>query len=78
MLISEIRGWQWAITWDNPIPPDSSKMLRALSGLGKVTRVNTKTTVLLAPAKHVGWQHYSDGNSEPSSPSERQRILCKS
>ncbi len=56
MLISEIRGWHWAITWDNPDPPDSSKMLKALNQLGHLTTVQTKTTVLLAPKVGVGWQ----------------------
>src|SRR5260221_4486586 len=41
MRISEIRGWQWLITWDNPIPADSSAMLRALGNLGRVTKVQT-------------------------------------
>ncbi len=56
MLISEIRGWHWAITWDNPDPPDSSKMLKALRQLGHLTTVQTKTTVLLAPKVGVGWR----------------------
>ncbi len=49
MLISEIKGWQWLITWDNPVPANSSKMLAALEELGRITKVQTKTTVLLAP-----------------------------
>jgi hypothetical protein len=56
MLVSEMRGWQWAITWDNARPANSSKMIKALAVLGKVTKVHTKTTVLLAPKKGVGWQ----------------------
>lgn len=39
MLISELKGWHWAITWDNPIPADSSAMLAALSALGNLTAV---------------------------------------
>ena len=45
MLISEIRGWHWAITWDNPDPPDSSKMLKALNQLhryGKRYKLKSK------------------------------------
>ena len=56
MLISEIRGWHWAITWDNPNPADSSTMLKALSRLGRVTKTQTKTTVLLAPKVGVDWR----------------------
>lgn len=55
MLISEIKGWHWAITWDNPMPADSSAMLKALQSLGKITEVQTKTTVLLAPKSNVKW-----------------------
>jgi hypothetical protein len=55
MLISEIRGWQWAITWDNPVPADSSAILRALRKLGRVTKMQTKTSVLLAPKSGIGW-----------------------
>ena len=53
MLISEIKGWQWLITWDNPLPANSSTMLNALQALGRITKVQTKTTVLLAPLSGV-------------------------
>ena len=56
MLRSEIMGWHWAITWDNPNPADSSRMLAALDKLGNVTKVQTKTTVLIAPKKSSGWK----------------------
>lgn len=56
MLISEIRGWYYVITWDNPSPPDSSAILKALENLGKLTQTQTKTTVILAPRKKVRWQ----------------------
>jgi hypothetical protein len=56
MLNSEIRGWYYVITWDNPIPADSSAMLGALRRLGKVTSVQTKTTAILAPRKNVKWR----------------------
>jgi hypothetical protein len=56
MLISEIRRWHWAITWDNPDPANSSTMLHSLKRLGHVTRIQTKTTVLLAPRKGVEWR----------------------
>jgi len=55
-LLSEIRGWHWVITWDNPLPADSSKMLQALSALGKLTQVQTKTTYILAPRKSAKWR----------------------
>ena len=49
MLFSEIQGWHYFISWDNPFPPDSSTMLKALAKLGKVTKLHTKTTVALSP-----------------------------
>jgi hypothetical protein len=48
-------GWYWAITFDNPSPADSSTMIAALSSLGKLTKVQTKTTWILAPKKSVSW-----------------------
>jgi hypothetical protein len=56
MLRSEIKGWHWAITWDNPEPADSSSMIAALSNLGRLTKVETKTTYLLAPLKKTTWR----------------------
>jgi hypothetical protein len=56
VLISEVKGWHWAITWDNPLPADSSSMLKALGALGRLTAVQTKTTYLLAPKATVTWR----------------------
>ena len=56
MLVSEIKGWHWAITWDNASPADSSSMLAALGALGNLTEVQTKTTCLLAPKSGVTWR----------------------
>jgi hypothetical protein len=55
-LISEAKGWHWLITWDNPVPKDSSSMIGALAALGKVQTVYTKTTVVLAPRKKSNWR----------------------
>jgi hypothetical protein len=55
-LISEIRRWHWAITWDNASPANSSTMLASLEKLGRVTMTQTKTTVLLAPNRTAGWR----------------------
>jgi hypothetical protein len=38
MLYSEMKGWHWIITWDNPVPADSSAMVTALSALEKLTK----------------------------------------
>ena len=57
MLISELKGWQWAITWDNPKPADSSTMLAELGKLGRLTSVQTKTTYLLAPKSTTTWRN---------------------
>ena len=56
MLLSQIMGWQWAISWDNPNPADSSAMLKALRKLGRVSPLHTKTTVILAPKSDVHWR----------------------
>ncbi len=60
MLISEIRGWHWAISWDNPRPANSSTMLRDLEKLGRLTAVQTKTTYLLAPKVGVNFKQIRD------------------
>jgi hypothetical protein len=49
MLISEIEGWHYVISWDNPQPADSSSMRKALTRLGKLYSLKTKTSVVLAP-----------------------------
>jgi hypothetical protein len=55
MLLSEIKGWHYLITWDNPDPPNSSTMLAALRKLGKITLLATKTTAALSPKSHIDW-----------------------
>jgi hypothetical protein len=55
-LISDVKDWHWLITWDNPIPANSSAMIGTLSALGKVRLVYTKTTVVLAPLKKSKWR----------------------
>jgi len=56
MLLSEIQGWHYFITWDNPVPANSSAMLKALEALGHVTPVSTKTTVALTPYGETTWR----------------------
>jgi len=56
MLISEIQGWHYFISWDNPVPADSSAMLEALGALGKITELQTKTTVALSPRISTKWR----------------------
>jgi hypothetical protein len=60
MLISEIKGWHYFISWDNPIPADSSAMLKALGALGKVTVMQPKTTVALSPRASTTWDGVRD------------------
>jgi hypothetical protein len=60
MLISELKEWHWAITWDNPQPADSSALLSTLGSLGRMTSVQTKATVLLAPKATVKPQDKSE------------------
>lgn len=56
MLYSQLKKWHWLISWDNPQPATSSTMLADLASLGKVTRVQTATTVILAPYASAGWR----------------------
>lgn len=68
MLLSEVNKWHWLISWDNPLPADSSTMLAALAALGNLTGAQTKTTVILAPKKSVDWRqirHAIESNLHP-------------
>ena len=56
MLVSEVKRWHYFISWDNAEPADSRTMLRALKSLGKVTTLQTKTSVALAPKSTTTWQ----------------------
>ena len=56
-LKRQLREWHWAITYDNPLPANSSSMIEALSALGELTRVQTKTTWMLATREGVTWRH---------------------
>ena len=56
MLTSEIHGRYYFISWDNPVPADSSSMLKALQALGKVTPLHPRTSVALAPKSKTTWR----------------------
>lgn len=56
MLISEVKGWHYFISWDNPKPPNSAKIKDALSALGKVTQLLTKTSVAFSPRRGTHWR----------------------
>jgi len=56
MLISEVQGWYYFISWDNPVPADSSAILKALQALGKITTLQTKTSVAFAPKSTTSWR----------------------
>lgn len=78
-LISEVKSWHWLITWDNPRPADSSSMLSALDGRGKVIVVRTKTTVLLAPYAKATWQKIRgdiEANLNPSKRKLGKAVYC--
>lgn len=53
MFVSKKNGWHYFISWDNPQPADSRSMLAALGGLGRVTSLETKTTIVLSPRQGV-------------------------
>jgi len=56
MLISELKGWHYMVSWDNPVPANSSSMLTSLKKLGRVTEIQTKTTIALSPRSSTGWR----------------------
>ena len=60
MLISEIQGWCYYISWDNAVPANSSAMIKALQTLGRVTKLQTKTTVALSPRATTKWRDVRD------------------
>jgi len=60
MLISEVKGWRYYISWDNPVPANSSAMLQSLGKLGRLTRLQTKTSVALAPFATTHWKQVRD------------------
>lgn len=55
MLDSELTNDFYIITWDNPLPANSSGMIRALKRLGRVEGVHAKTTVKLFPKSSVNF-----------------------
>lgn len=57
MLMSEVKGWHYFISWDNPVPANSSAMLASLRLLGRVSKLSTKTSVVLSPKSTVTWSH---------------------
>ncbi|MDP3015558.1 MAG: hypothetical protein Q8N70_00595, partial [Deltaproteobacteria bacterium] len=48
------------ISWDNPDPADSCEMVQSLSRLGKLTKLQTKTSYVLAPYKITKWRQVRD------------------
>jgi len=60
MLISQVKRWHYFISWDNPDPADSSTMVQALRRLGKLTKLQTKTSYVLAPRKNSDWRQVRD------------------
>ena len=56
MIISDVQKWCYFISWDNPRPADSSTMLKSLRKLGKLTILQTKTSVAFAPKKSTTWR----------------------
>jgi hypothetical protein len=64
MLLSELRGLHYVISWDNPLPADSSSMHKALRKLGNISRVSIKTTVTLSPKASVRWRHVREAVKE--------------
>jgi hypothetical protein len=44
------------ISWDNPVPANSKRMIRQLKSLGRVRRSEPKTTVALVPHGRTDWR----------------------
>ena len=56
MLISEVRGWHWAITFGTIPGREFIHNAWSLDVSGANKNPDTKTTVLLAPRRRVGWR----------------------
>jgi hypothetical protein len=57
------------ITWDNPVPADSSRLIRQLKRHGSVRKIEPKTTVALTPHGHTDWRRIRrtiESNLHPS------------
>lgn len=52
----QVQKWRYVISWDNPLPKDSSTMRKALAKLGETTDVTPKTSIALAPKKKTTWR----------------------
>jgi hypothetical protein len=44
------------ISWDNPVPADSKRMLRQLKKHGRLRKSEPKTTVALTPHGRTDWR----------------------
>ncbi len=44
------------ISWDNPVPPNSRRMIRQLKKHGRIRKSEPKTTVALTPHGHTNWR----------------------
>jgi hypothetical protein len=44
------------ISWDNPVPANSTRMLRQLKKHGSVRKMEPKTTVALTPHGNTDWR----------------------
>jgi len=44
------------ISWDNPVPANSKRMIRQLKKHGRVRKSEPKTTVALTPHGHTDWR----------------------
>jgi hypothetical protein len=58
--VKEAIKWRFFISWDNPVPPNSKEILRALKRLGFVRQLATKTSVALAPKKGKTYKDVRD------------------
>lgn len=48
------------ISWDNPIPANSSKMIANLKECGRVTKLSTSTSVLLSVKPNINIEKIRD------------------
>ena len=70
IIASEVRNWQYFISWDNPVPSDSRTMHAALAALGKLTQLQTKTSVALAPRPSTTWRDVREAITDNLSPTK--------
>jgi hypothetical protein len=66
------------ISWDNPVPANSKRMIRQLKKHGRVGKSEPKTTVALTPHGHTDWRRIRRAIVRNLHPSRGERDVRES